>query len=97
VHEAGIHADGILKCASNYEIFSPESVGLERKISIGKHSGRHIVKAVLQRQGIEVDEEASGVILEEVRASSIALKRSLTDKELVYLYNDWKEEQDRKK
>jgi homocitrate synthase NifV len=97
VHEAGIHADGILKCASNYEIFSPESVGLERKISIGKHSGRHIVKAVLQRQGIEVDEEAAGVILEEVRASSIALKRSLTEKELVYLFNDWKEEQDRKK
>ncbi len=97
VHEAGIHADGILKCASNYEIFSPESVGLERKISIGKHSGRHIVKAVLQRQGIDVDEEAAGTILEDVRSSSIALKRSLTEKELVYLYNDWKEAQDIKK
>jgi len=38
-HESGIHADGILKNPANYEAFSPEAVGLERQIIIGKHSG----------------------------------------------------------
>ncbi|MCX6653425.1 MAG: homocitrate synthase [Methanomassiliicoccales archaeon] len=95
VHEAGIHADGVLKCASNYEAFSPESVGLERRISIGKHSGRHTVKSILAKHGFEVDDDAAGKILEMVRSSSIALKRALTEKELVYLYQDWKDEAQR--
>jgi homocitrate synthase NifV len=95
VHEAGIHADGVIKCASNYEAFSPESVGLERRISIGKHSGRHTVKSTLEKHGIEVDDETAGKVLELVRSSSVALKRSLTEKELVYIYKDWKDECDR--
>ena len=95
VHEAGIHADGVIKCSSNYEAFSPESVGLERRISIGKHSGRHTVQSVLAKHGIEVDDESAGKILEIVRSSSVALKRSLTEKELVYIYMDWKDESDR--
>jgi homocitrate synthase NifV len=95
VHEAGIHTDGVLKCASNYEAYSPESVGLERGISIGKHSGRHTVKSVLAKHGFEVDDDAAGKVLEMVRSSSIALKRALTEKELVYLYQDWKDEAQR--
>jgi len=95
VHEAGIHTDGVIKCAANYEAFSPESVGLERRISIGKHSGRHTITSILAKHGIEVDDEAAGKILEMVRSSSIALKRSLTEKELVYIYQDWKDETQR--
>ena len=91
-HEAGIHTDGVIKCASNYEAFLPESVGLERKISIGKHSGRHTVISVLAKHGIEVDDATSSKILEIVRASSVALKRSLTEKELVYIYQDYMDE-----
>ncbi|MEM0449136.1 MAG: homocitrate synthase [Methanomassiliicoccales archaeon] len=89
-HEAGIHADGVIKCASNYEAFAPESVGLERRISIGKHSGRHTIKSVLAKHGFEVDDHAAGELLEMVRASSVALKRSLTERELIYLYEDYK-------
>ena len=95
VHEAGIHTDGVLKCASNYEAYSPESVGLERGISIGKHSGRHTVKSILAKHGFEIDDDAAGKVLEMVRSSSIALKRALTEKELVYLYQDWKDEAQR--
>lgn len=91
VHEAGIHADGVIKCASNYEAYAPETVGLERGISIGKHSGRHTVISVLSKHNIEVDDKAASEILEMVRSSSVALKRSLSEKELVYLYHDWKE------
>jgi homocitrate synthase NifV len=89
-HEAGIHTDGVIKYLSNYEPYTPEEVGLKRKIVIGKHSGRHTVKQMLAKYGYEVDDEAAGIILESVRANSIALKRSLTEKELVYMYMDYK-------
>jgi homocitrate synthase NifV len=89
-HEAGIHTDGVIKYLSNYEPYTPEEVGLQRKIVIGKHSGRHTVKQMLSKHGYEVDDDAAGIILENVRANSIALKRSLTEKELVYMYMDYK-------
>ena len=55
-HEAGIHTDGVLKFLSNYEPYSPEEVGMTRKIIIGKHSGRSTIKQILQAKGIEIIE-----------------------------------------
>ena len=41
-HEAGIHQDGFLKERTTYEIIEPRSGGVpERKLVLGKHSGRH--------------------------------------------------------
>jgi homocitrate synthase NifV len=88
-HEAGIHTDGVIKYLSNYEPYTPEEVGLQRKIIIGKHSGRHTIKQILANKGFEIDDEAAGVILEQVRANSVALKRSLSENELVYIYQDY--------
>ncbi|MEM0988439.1 MAG: 2-isopropylmalate synthase [Pseudomonadota bacterium] len=54
-HEAGIHQDGMLKNAQTYEIMTPESVGLtESTLAMGKHSGRHALKAKLGDLGIDV-------------------------------------------
>lgn len=39
-HESGVHVDGVLKDPRTYEPFSPQSVGQERSICLGKHSGR---------------------------------------------------------
>jgi homocitrate synthase NifV len=89
-HEAGIHTDGVIKYFSNYEPYTPEEVGLTRKIIIGKHSGRHTLKQVLAKRGYEIDDEVAGILLENVRANSVALKRSLTENELVYIYLDYK-------
>jgi len=88
-HEAGIHTDGVIKYLSNYEPYTPEEVGLTRKIVIGKHSGRHTVKQILASKGIEVDDELAQKILDQVRANSIALKRSLSENELIYIYQDF--------
>jgi homocitrate synthase NifV len=88
-HEAGIHTDGVIKYLSNYEPYTPEEVGLSRKIVIGKHSGRHTVKQILANKGIEVDDELAQKILDQVRANSIALKRSLSENELIYIYQDF--------
>jgi homocitrate synthase NifV len=88
-HESGIHADGILKNPSNYEAFSPEEVGLQRQMIIGKHSGsKGLIHKFKAEFGIELDAETSGELLERVRAAAVELKRPLFDKELMLLYKE---------
>lgn len=88
-HESGIHADGAIKNPKNYEAFDPAIVGLERQMVIGKHSGRAGLINKFREYRIELtDTEAQG-ILERVRATSVSLKRSLFDKELVRIYKDY--------
>ena len=51
-HEAGIHQDGLLKERTTYEIMKPEDVGFEEtKLVLGKHSGRHALRARLKKLG----------------------------------------------
>ncbi len=52
-HESGIHVDGILKSLETYEPIRPEEVGRERAFVLGKHSGRSLVRRLLQEQGID--------------------------------------------
>lgn len=89
-HESGIHADGALKNPLTYEVFKPEEVGLERQIVIGKHSGTAAIKAKFREYGIELDDQEAADILTMVRAQAVELKRSLFDKELVYIYEEYK-------
>lgn len=89
-HESGIHADGAIKNPKNYEAFDPDVIGLQRQIVIGKHSGKAGIINKFKEYNIELnDEEAKGV-LEMVRAASVRLKRTLFDKELVKLYQEYK-------
>lgn len=89
-HESGIHADGAIKNPKNYEAFDPEIVGAQRQIVIGKHSGRAGIINKFKEYGIELDSESSQVILEMVRESSVRVKRTLFDKELVEIYKEYK-------
>ncbi len=91
-HESGIHADGVLKHASTYEVFKPEEVGLERQIVIGKHSGTKAVVSKFKEYGIELNDEEAIEILTRVRRTAVELKRALFDKELMYIYDDYREE-----
>ena len=43
-HESGIHTHGVLSNPLTYEPYPPELVGNRRRLTIGKHSGRAIVK-----------------------------------------------------
>jgi homocitrate synthase NifV len=88
-HESGIHTDGILKNPSNYEAFSPEEVGLQRQIIIGKHSGsKALIHKFNAEFGIELDADMANRLLERVRATAVELKRPLFDKELMLLYKE---------
>lgn len=87
-HESGIHADGAYKNPRTYEAFDPEEVGLIRQIVVGKHSGTATLRKKFQEFNMELSNEQSKQLLEEVRKYAIELKRPLFDKELVQLYHE---------
>lgn len=89
-HESGIHADGVIKNPKTYEIFSPDEVGGERQIVVGKHSGSRTLEMKFGEYGIPMSREEATALLPYVRQATIDLKRPLFDKELVALFNDFK-------
>jgi 2-isopropylmalate synthase len=54
-HESGIHADGVLKKRTTYEVMDPKSIGLKKsKLVLGKHSGRHQFRVRLKELGFSL-------------------------------------------
>jgi homocitrate synthase NifV len=88
-HESGIHADGVIKNPRTYEAYPPDEVGLERQIVIGKHSGSKSIQLKFGEYGIPLTQEQAAELLPRVRSLAVELKRSLFDKELLYVYNDY--------
>ncbi len=87
-HEAGIHTDGILKNPLNYEAYPPEYVGTKRKLLVGKHGGSSAIKYKLNKMGIQLTVKDAGYLLAAAKAKSAELKRCLSDKELLSLYQN---------
>ncbi|HEY4388481.1 MAG TPA: 2-isopropylmalate synthase [Ktedonobacteraceae bacterium] len=59
-HGGGIHQDGVLKDARTYEIMTPESIGLtaaDRRLHMGKLSGRAALNAQLRELGYQLEVE----------------------------------------
>ncbi|MBU4293825.1 MAG: homocitrate synthase family protein [Actinobacteria bacterium] len=90
-HESGIHADGVLKNPINYEVFEPGEVGLTRQIVVGKHSGSHTILHKFKEFEIDLTDKEATDILAMTRLMSVDLKRPLFDKELMYIYKDYRE------
>jgi len=88
-HESGIHADGALKNPKTYESFTPEEVGLERQIVIGKHSGTASLKFKFAEFGKILTDHQAEELMPKVRSYTVSMKRPLFDKELVYIYEDY--------
>jgi len=89
-HESGIHTDGVIKNPKNYEVFNPAEVGLTRQIVVGKHSGSHTILHKFKEYNIELTDRESNDILAMTRSMSVDLKRPLFDKELMYIYKEYK-------
>jgi len=81
-HESGLHADGVLKCPSNYEGFDPEEVGLSRRLVLGKHSGRNGLANAIDELGLDPDGYDLSSLLAQVRHLSQLLKRPIGRAEL---------------
>src|SRR3569833_220658 len=81
-HEAGIHQDGYLKEKSTYEIIDPKSVGVpEGRLVLGKHSGRHALKARCEELGAVLTKEQLDLVYTEFTALADHRKKGLMDEE----------------
>jgi 2-isopropylmalate synthase len=87
-HEAGIHQDGMLKHETTYEIMRPETIGLQHSaLVLGKHSGRHALRARLAELGYEVTREELNNLF--IRFKEVAdKKKTITDADLAALMAD---------
>jgi len=56
-HEAGIHVHGLLANTATYEPITPELVGRERKIVLGKHAGRSSVVLALKELELSANDK----------------------------------------
>jgi len=87
-HESGIHQDGVLKDADNFEIMTPESVGLHQsRLVLGKHSGRHALKVRLEELGYSLEGDALNQVFARFKELADA-KKNVTDADLEALMVD---------
>jgi homocitrate synthase NifV len=85
-HESGIHVDGVVKNPQLYEAFSPEEVGLLRKLVMGKHSGTASVRAKFSQWRIALSDIEAQKIVKQVRGLSVRQKKQVDDEDLWQLY-----------
>jgi len=97
-HASGIHADGVLKDAANYELYSyeelgrgePELVETGREIITGQYSGisgfSHIMDKITSDKAITFrDNKEAARVLELVRYANVAAQKPLVKDELLFI------------
>lgn len=75
-HESGIHVDGLLKDARNYESFPPAEVGRAHTTILGKHSGTSGVRHAFAQLGLNLGDEETRLLLERIRLHATTSKRA---------------------
>ncbi|APW98511.1 2-isopropylmalate synthase [Halobiforma lacisalsi AJ5] len=86
-HESGIHTDGTLKDDKMYEPYPPETVGRERRLALGKHTGRAGVEAALEEHGVEATDDEVAEIA--TRVTELGDRgRRVTDADLLAIAED---------
>jgi len=81
-HESGIHTDGTLKDERMYEPYPPEKVGRERRLVLGKHTGRAGARAALAEHDVAVDDDDLAAVVARVKDIAERGKR-VTDADLL--------------
>src|SRR3989304_943046 len=67
-HESGIHTHGVLSDPWTYEPYPPELVGNTRRLTIGKQSGKGIIKhKITEATGKTPDDQTLRAVVEKVR------------------------------
>jgi 2-isopropylmalate synthase len=82
-HESGIHSHGVIKNSATFEpgIMTPEMVGHRRRLTLGKHVGRHAVRQMLTDVHMDPSDPQLDAIVEKVKAIASRGKR-VTDADL---------------
>lgn len=92
-HESGIHADGMLKDRKNYELYTPDELGISasdikplgRIITTGEYGGVKGLRHVYDRLGMGLDNERD--ILRLVQYAALHNQKPLTNDELLFIAN----------
>jgi len=97
-HASGIHADGVLKDAANYELYSfeelgrgePEFVETGREICTGEYGGisgfRHVMGQIIGDMALSFhDSKEAEEILELVRYANVEAQKPLVEDELMFI------------
>lgn len=81
-HESGIHQHGVISNALTYEIMVPTDIGLPKNsMVLGKHSGKHALRASLEEMGYEISAEDLDEIF--VRFKELAdKKKNITNQDI---------------
>jgi len=86
-HESGIHQDGMIKNKETYEIMTPESVGRNTHLALGKHSGRAALKDRFEQLGYKnLSDEDLKILFIEFKTIGDK-KKNVSDEDLVKLIN----------
>nr|WP_241434656.1 2-isopropylmalate synthase [Natrialba asiatica] len=82
-HESGIHAAGVIENSDTFEpgVMTPEMVGAERRLVMGKHTGTHSVSERLQECGYDPTTEQVRAVTRRVKDYG-AEKRQVTVSDL---------------
>lgn len=82
-HESGIHVHGIIQSSDTFEpaIMTPEMVGHHRRITLGKHTGKHGILEKLRASNLHPTEDELRDIIERVKDLSSKGKQ-ITDVDL---------------
>jgi len=87
-HEAGIHQHGVLMHQSTYEIMKPEDVGFAASnLVLGKHSGRHALRARVQQLGYQLGDSEFERLFEDFKVLADK-KKEIYDADIDALIED---------
>jgi len=89
-HESGIHTDGVMKSPKNYEPFDPSELGMKRNLVFGNQSGSSVLKYILEKEGIFLENWQLSGLLREAKNLARRNKSILKKREIIGLYNDIK-------
>ena len=76
-HESGIHAAGIIENSDTFEpgVMTPDMVGAERELVLGKHTGQHSVHERLTEAGYDPTTEEVRAVTRRVKEYGAAKNR----------------------
>lgn len=88
-HESGIHVCAILEEPRTYELFSPEMVGGQRRLIVGKHTGIKALKGIVRSMSHDLSQEALCTLIEKVK-NSAETKYGISSERLEEMINEVK-------
>ena len=91
-HESGIHTHGVLSNPWTYEPYPPELVGNQRRLTVGKQSGKGIIKhKIAEITGTEPDDQNVATVVDKIKDIYANGRRaSLNDDEFKKILHDLK-------